>query len=238
MQTDLGKVRTAYAEATASRNRLVKEKSAIDQQAQEWYQRAQLALRRGNEDLARQALMRREDLHQRAASMQAELDLQTNTLDKLFTAMQTLEGKIQQAVAQKNQLVARAKTAKTTQKVYDMLNGLTSYGKNGSNSMAAWSRMEEKVEAMEAAAEASAQYTIAGANSKVTDDSLEMKFQLLEASSSIDDELEAMKQDLRMSSNKQLPSNASIDRFERTMDTEPRERVSARIPIKEESVTY
>eukprot|EP00977_Amphora_coffeiformis_P016289 scaffold4990_cov176-Amphora_coffeaeformis.AAC.6 len=239
MQADLIKVRTAHADATASRNRLAREKMAIDQQAQEWYGRAQLALRHGNEDLARQALLRREGLQQRAQSMQAELDLQTSTLDKLATAMQTLEGQIQQAMAQKNQLVARAKTAKTTQKVYDMLNGLTAYGKNGSNSMAAWARMEEKVEAMEAAAEASAQYTIAGSsNNKLANDSVEMKFQLLEASSSIDNELEAMKQSLRQSSNKQLPASASVDRFETTLSTQPKERVSVRIPIREGPITY
>ena len=242
-QTDLIKVRTAHADATASRNRLAREKTAVDQQAQEWYGRAQLALRHGNEDLARQALLRRESLQQKAQSMQTELDLQTNTLDKLTTAMQTLEGQIQQAMAQKNQLVARAKTAKTTQKVYDMLNGLTAYGKNGSNSMAAWSRMEEKVEAMEAAAEASAQYTIAGTNgnynNKLANDSVEMKFQLLEASSSIDDELEAMKQSLRSSSTKQLPSSvASMDRWETTMKAQPKERASVRIPIREETITY
>ena len=119
-------------------------------------------MRRGNkyEDLARQALLRREALLERIRVMQAEVDAQTNALDKLTTAMHTLEGKIGQARAQKNQLVARAKTAKTTQQVYDMLNELSSYGKGGSSSMAAWSRMEEKVQAMEAAAEASSQFTL------------------------------------------------------------------------------
>lgn len=235
------RVRQAHADAQASRNRLAREKAALDQQGDEWYRRAQLALRHGNEDLARQALLRREDVQERASSLDVELKLQTDTLDKLTTAMQTLQGRIQQASAQKNQLVARAKTAKTTQQVYDMLNGLTTYG---DNSMVAWARMEEKVEAMEAAAEASAQFTLAsGTTTKGGEDSVEMQFQLLETGSSVDDELEAMKQSLYNNSkgNRQLPASSRVsitDRLEE-LSSMPQERASVKIPIREEkTITF
>lgn len=55
--------------------------------------------------------------------------------------------------------------------------------------------MEEKVEALEAAAEASAELSLLG-SSTVTD--LETEFQLLEASSQVDEEFEKMKRDLKL----------------------------------------
>lgn len=50
--------------------------------------------------------------------------------------------------SQKDTLIARARTAKTTTKVNDMLGSIT-----GTTSMDAFERMEEKVEALEAGAE-------------------------------------------------------------------------------------
>merc|ERR1739847_230907 len=99
-------------------------------------------------------------------------------------------------------------TAKSTQKINDMLGGLT-----GKTSMDAFNRMEEKVLALEASAEVSvemAKNTMSGAlapssssskNSK--DSSVEMQFRMLEASDSVDKELEKLKANL-------LPQSSSV----------------------------
>ena len=88
-------------------------------------------------------------------------------------------------------MVARARTAQSTQKVNDMLGGIT-----GKTSMDAFSRMEEKVEALEASAEVSAEMG-AMADGKAlpgsAGGSLESQFKMLEAGSSVDKELEDMK---------------------------------------------
>merc|ERR1712164_21994 len=120
--------------------------------------------------------------------------------------MQVLQDKIQEAARKKNQLGARAQTAKSTQKINDMLSGLT-----GKTSMDAFNRMEEKVLALEAAAEVSvemAKNTISGAlasssSSKNKDSSVEMQFRMLEASDSVDKELEKLKANL-------LPQSSSM----------------------------
>mmetsp|Transcript_9410 Transcript_9410/g.22204 ORF Transcript_9410/g.22204 Transcript_9410/m.22204 type:complete len:162 (-) Transcript_9410:83-568(-) len=52
MQNDLIKIRQTYAEVTASQRRLIKQKQQASAVAEDWYGRAQLALERGNEDLA------------------------------------------------------------------------------------------------------------------------------------------------------------------------------------------
>jgi len=190
MQGDLVKVRQSYAEVTATQRRLLKQKEQADALSQDWYKRAQLALEKGNEELAREALNRKQTQSEEAESLQQQIDLQAASIDKLYEGMQMLEKKILESKAKKEQMVARARTAQSTQKVNDMLGGLT-----GSTSMDAFSRMEEKVEALEAAAEVSAEMGAVGGNALPGSaaSSLENEFKKLEAASSVDDELKKMK---------------------------------------------
>merc|ERR1712137_40769 len=99
-----------------------------------------------------------------------------------------------EAKGKKDQYIARAKTAESVTKVNDMIGAIGS----GRTSMDAFRRMEEKVEALEAAAEATAEMfglsnLLPGGSDAFT---LEKEFQLLEASSSVDEELARMKKNL------------------------------------------
>lgn len=190
MQSDLVKIRQSYAEITATQRRLMKQKEQADALAEDWYQRAQLALQKGNEGLAREALERRQQQVDAAEGVQTQIDAQAAAIDQLYEGMQTLESKILESKSKKEQMVARARTAQSTQKVNDMLSGVT-----GKTSMDAFSRMEEKVEALEAAAEVSAEMGAASGNmlpgSAGSD--IEKQFKMLEAGSAVDDELKKMK---------------------------------------------
>ena len=157
---------------------------------EDWYKRAQLALQKGAEELAREALSRRQVHTDESANLQQQVDAQASSIDKLYEGMQTLEKKILEAKAKKDQFVARARTAQSTQQVNDMLGGLT-----GTTSMDAFNRMEQKVEALEAAAEVSAEMgTVGGAALPgSSESSIEAQFKALEASSSVDVELQKMK---------------------------------------------
>ena len=181
------KVRQSYAEVTATQRRLLKQKEQAEAMANDWYNRAQLALQKGNEELAREALTRRQQNTEQAEGLQSQIDAQADAIDKLYEGMQMLEKKILESKAKKEQMVARARTAQSTQKVNDMLGGIT-----GKTSMDAFSRMEEKVEALEAAAEVSAEMGSIGGNIS-TDGSVEAQFKALEASSDVDDELKKLK---------------------------------------------
>mmetsp|Transcript_33811 Transcript_33811/g.48061 ORF Transcript_33811/g.48061 Transcript_33811/m.48061 type:complete len:307 (-) Transcript_33811:934-1854(-) len=185
MQNDLVKVRQSYAEITATQRRLMKQKEEADTLAQDWYKRAQLALEKGNDVLAKEALTRRQQQTDTAEDLQKQIDTQAASIDKLYEGMQTLENKIMEAKSKKEQMVARARTAQSTQQVNDMLGGIT-----GKTSMDAFNRMEEKVEALEAAAEVSAEM---GMNALPGGSDLEKEFKMLEASTSVDDELKKMK---------------------------------------------
>ena len=190
MQNDLVKVRQSYAEVTATQRRLMKQKEQCEALGNDWYERAQLALQKGNEELAREALNRRQTQTDEAANIQAQIDTQAASIDKLYEGMQMLESKILESKAKKDQMVARARTAQSTQKVNDMISGVT-----GKTSMDAFSRMEEKVEALEAAADVSAEMGSMGGNMLPgsAESSVEAQFKALEASNAVDDELAKMK---------------------------------------------
>ena len=183
------KIRQSYAEITATQRRLMKQKEQADATAADWYKRAQLALEKGNDGLAKEALTRRQTAVEESDNLQQQIDLQVASIDKLYEGMQMLEKKILEAKSKKEQMVARARTAQSTQKVNDMLGGVT-----GKTSMDAFKRMEDKVVALEAAAEVSETMGSMGSLPGTAD--IEKQFKLLESSSSVDDELAAMKRNL------------------------------------------
>lgn len=197
MQGDLVKVRQSYAEITATQRRLLKQKEQADALADDWYKRAQLALSKGEEALAKEALSRRQQQTETSEGLQIQIDQQASAVDKLYEGMQALESKILESKAKKEQMVARARTAASTAKVNDMLGGIT-----GKTSMDAFSRMEDKVEALEAAAEVSAEMGSMDGRGLPgsSGGSLESQFKMLESGSSVDRELEEMKKMLGTSS--------------------------------------
>ncbi|CAN6448792.1 unnamed protein product [Victoria cruziana] len=185
MNDDLTKMRQATAQVLASQKRLENKYKAAEQSSDEWYRRAQLALSKGDEDLAREALKRRKSYADNAASLKSQLDQQKSVVDNLVSNTKLLESKIQEAKSKKDTLKARAQSAKTATKVNEMLGNI-----NTSSALSAFEKMEEKVLAMESQAEA--------LNQLSTDD-LDGKFALLE-SSSVDDDLAKLKKELTGSS--------------------------------------
>jgi len=212
MQNDLVKIRQSYAEVTATQRRILKQKEQCDAMAQDWYKRAQLALEKGNDDLAKEALARRQQQTEEANGLQGQLDSQADSLDKLFEGMKLLEKKISENKANKDQMVARARTAQSTQKVNDMISGVT-----GKASTDAFSRMEEKVEALEAAAEVSAEMGSISGNALPGSSgaNVENQFKALEAANEIDDELAKMKGLLGAESSASSPKSDVDDELEK-----------------------
>eukprot|EP00595_Chromulina_sp_UTEXLB2642_P003104 CAMPEP_0196764446 /NCGR_PEP_ID=MMETSP1095-20130614/6155_1 /TAXON_ID=96789 ORGANISM="Chromulina nebulosa, Strain UTEXLB2642" /NCGR_SAMPLE_ID=MMETSP1095 /ASSEMBLY_ACC=CAM_ASM_000446 /LENGTH=220 /DNA_ID=CAMNT_0042120069 /DNA_START=1066 /DNA_END=1728 /DNA_ORIENTATION=+ len=207
MQSDLIKVRQSYAEVSAAQKRLTKQKEVADNTANEWYKRAQLALQKGDEELAKEALSRRQTQLEVAQTLGNQLGLQEKALEKLYDSMTALDKKITESKRQKDLFIARARTAKTTVEVTDMLSSLNS----GSNSMSAFERMKEKVESLEAQAEVAGELA---ASSLGTSVKLEDKFKALESDSTVNDELEKLK--------RQLPGGSKdiIGELPKTVDLE------------------
>ena len=91
----------SYAEITATQKKLEKQKEQALIVAADWYRRAQLALEKGDEELAREALSRRQTQLDSAENLSKQLTIQTNAVDKLYSSMTLLEQKISEAKRQK-----------------------------------------------------------------------------------------------------------------------------------------
>jgi phage shock protein A len=178
MQADLVKLRQAVATAIASQKRLQNQADQADTQARTWYERAELALKKGEEDLARESLSRRKTYQDTATALQNQIAAQSGQVETLKKSLLALEGKIAEAKTKKDMLKARAQAAQAQEQLQSAVGNLST-----NSSMAAFEQMEEKVLSMEARSQAAAE--LAGAD-------LESQFAALEGSD-VDDELAALK---------------------------------------------
>jgi len=180
MQEDLIQLRQAVAQAIASEKRTEQQLKQNLDQANSWQDRAVLALNKGNEELAREALSRKKTLMDTANGLQAPLAQQKETVAKLRQNLTSLESKIAEARAKKDLLVARAKSAKASENINQVLNKVSP-----GSSLATFDRMEQKVLDMEARS---------AAVGELTTDSVEDKFRVLESGTeAVDDDLLALK---------------------------------------------
>ncbi len=180
MQEDLVKLRQAVARSIAEQKRTEQQYNNNVGEANKWQQRAQLALAKGDETLAREALVRKKGFSEAASNLKVQLDAQTNQVQTLKNNLIALEGKISEAKTKKNMLKARAKAAEANKQLQSTLTGIGT-----SSAMSAFERMEEKVLQIEAESQSVSE--LAGTTG------LEHQFAQLEASSGVDDELAAMK---------------------------------------------
>jgi len=183
MQEDLIKMRQASAQVMASQKQLEMKYKAAQTTADDWYKRAQLALQKGDEELAREALKRRQSYSASAEGMAAQVVQQKEAVDKLIANTRLLESKMAEARSKKDTLKARAASARMSKKASEMVGSLSL-----TSSLGAFERMEEKVLAMEAESDAVQQLA--------APDAIANQFAALEAGGDVDDELAALKMSL------------------------------------------
>lgn len=183
MQEDLIQLRQAVAQAIATQKRSERQQAQAQSLADDWQQRAQVALQKGDETLAREALVRRQSYADNAQGLKAQLGQQTQIIAKLKQNMAELESKISEARTKKDMYIARARAAKASQGLNESLGRVST-----SNALGAFERMEERVHQLEAEADAIAELS--------SGDDVEKQFAALESGSNIDQQLAAMKQNL------------------------------------------
>ena len=183
MQEDLVKLRQAVAMAIASQKRLENQANQAKQQIKNWFTRAELALKKGEDDLAREALTRKKTFQETYESLSTQFQTQNSQVEKLKKSLLLLERKIAEARTKKDMLKARAQAAKAQQQIQSAVVDLGS-----KSAMAAFEKMEDKVEALEASGQAALE--LAG-------EDLESKFAALEGGDEIDNELEILRAKLK-----------------------------------------
>ena len=183
MQEDLIKLRQAVAIAIASQKRLENQANQAREQIQNLLSRAELALKKVEDDLAREALSRKKTFQETFESLTTQFQSQNGQVEKLKKSLLLLERKIAEARTKKDMLKARAQAAKAQQKIQSAVGDL-----GGKSAMAAFERMEDKVEALEASGQAA--LDLAG-------EDLESKFAALEGGDDIEKELETLRSQLK-----------------------------------------
>ncbi len=181
MQEQLVKVKQQVATAIAQEKRLQKDYENEQQQAEDWEQKATIAIQRENENLAREALTRRNEHANIAQGYKEQWDKQKQAVTMLKDNLRTLERKIDEAGRKKNLLIARQKRAKAQKAIHETMAGM-----KDNSAFATFDRMEEKVGDMEARADAASEM------SELSRDPLEEEFAALETGN-VDDDLAALK---------------------------------------------
>ncbi len=184
MQNQLVEAKKQVAVSIADQKRLEKQRDEQADLAQEWERKAMLAVRAGDENLAREALKRKAEHEGQLAEFTKQAGLQKDAVDKLKDQLRSLNDKIEEAKRKKNILIARQKRAEAQKTIQNTMSGLSDTGAFDS-----FDRMAQKVDQIEAEAEAHAEL-----GQELTGDTLQQKFKALEASStSTDDALAALK---------------------------------------------
>jgi phage shock protein A len=152
--------------------------------AKDWERKAMLAVKAGDDNLAREALKRKGEHEAQLAEFSKQAGLQKDAVEKLKEQLRTLNDKIEEAKRKKNILVARQKRAEAQKAIQNTLQGLSD-----TSAFDTFDRMSQKVDQIEAEAEASADL-----GAEMTGDTLQQKFKALESSSAgTDSALEELK---------------------------------------------
>jgi len=184
MQQQLVEAKKAVAVAIADEKKLQKQYTAETDKSKEWERKAMVAVRAGDDNLARQALARKGEHETIATQFQQQWISQKQAVEKLKDALRLLNNKIEEAKRKKNILIARKKRAEAQQQIANTMQGL-----GDTSAFDTFDRMAERIQLMEAEAEAGAE--LAG---ELSGDTLESKFHALEASGgSEDDSLNELK---------------------------------------------
>lgn len=194
MNEQLVEAKRAVASAIADEKRLERQIQEHLVQSQDWERRAVLALREAEknparalefEDMAKQALMRKKEYDEIAGKLQEQLGAQHQAVEKLKYSLKDLQRRIEEKQRQKTLLVARAKRAEAHKKIQEQVAGMSD-----NSSFDAFEKMAQKVDRIEAEADALSEIEASTSGS-----SLEQEFAKLERNSSGDLLLENFKQE-------------------------------------------
>jgi phage shock protein A len=215
METDLIKIRQRQKDSTLEK-------------ANQWYVRAKIALEKGDEDLSKEALRQRQHLLELKETQEKQLEIQRNAVLKLTSSIELLEKKIGEAKRQKESFISRAKAAKTSLEINNMLASLT--GKMATdNSMEAFERMKEKVESLEIQAEIME-------NQEATPSmSLEERFKSIEGDEGLEEEFNKLKMKNYYvkpipTSSRGMTIDTEFDQLKSDMSSEGKIRLTTRKP--------
>lgn len=171
MNQNLIESKKSVASAIADEKKLERQLKETLAASAEWERKAMLAVRAGKEDLAKEALVRKQDFDKIAAQYKEQWTVQHESVEKLKTALRGLQQKIEEAQRKKNLLIARAKRAEAQRRINETIGGLAD-----TSAFEAFEQMSKRMDRLEAENEAMLEIEDMGKT-----DSLEDQFLALES---------------------------------------------------------
>lgn len=195
-----GAVTAAIADEKKLLAQLQREKTLAD----EWEEKAMLAVRQNRDDLATQALARQTEHQKSGQQLHEAWTRHKADTEKLRSSLRAMNDKLEELKRKKSVLLARHTRARAAEHIQDTLSSM-----GGSDASDTFQRMEDKIEGLEhkVAAEAELARDLRG-------DTLEQEFRALASpSASSDQRLAALKQKMQLGagvSHKQLVRRESV----------------------------
>jgi phage shock protein A len=171
MKTQLVEAKKQVAVAIGDEKRLKKQWDEQQAQAKDWERKAMLAVQAGDDELAKDALMRAKEHEELSSQFEQQWVHQKDAVEKLKSQLRVLNNKIEEAKRKRNILIARQKRAEAQKAIQNTMAGLSD-----TSAFDTFDRMAEKIEAIEAEAEANQE--LAG---ELQGDDLHQRFKALEA---------------------------------------------------------
>jgi phage shock protein A len=123
MEDTLVEVRSSSAKTIADKKELTRQVSHFEKDAAQWQEKAELALSKEREDLARAALMEKKKSTESAQALIEELQHVEDHIAKLQSEVAQLQDKLNDAKARQKAILIREKTANSRLKVKENIHG-------------------------------------------------------------------------------------------------------------------
>ena len=182
LNNELYEAKTNVASAMADATKLNTQEARYTAETEQWANKAEAALRAGNEELAKAALARKVQASKLAVQYKEQSDAQDQQVEQLQHALVQLETRIAETKAKKDLIVAKKNRAQTQEAIQRTVRGLGSSG-----ALDKLDQLEGRVDDRLAKADAMA---------KLEGDTLENKFRDLEQDSEVNSELAELKKKL------------------------------------------
>ncbi|AAK78294.1 phage shock protein A [Clostridium acetobutylicum] len=183
MEESLNKAKISSAQILGNAHEIEKKLQKARLESEDYDSKVKLAVKNGNDDLAKRALERKLDADKRCESLQKSYEDASQKSKVIKDKLRTLEEEIEKTRAYRDEAAARFNNAEATKKVNEVLSNVDT----GSNSINL-DDIERKIERKEAMAE--------GLGDLRNEDSLEKEFEKLNETN-LDDELAKYKNNIK-----------------------------------------
>ena len=148
MEESVNQTALAVAQAVANEKGLERKLEKARRETTDWEQKAMQALTAGREDLARAALEKKATTGRNIADLEPIYAQAKGAADKMREQLNQLKAKLDEARTRQSTLIARSQAAKAQKQIAQSFSGI------GSDAFSKFDKYEEKIDKLEAEADA------------------------------------------------------------------------------------